>query len=112
MLLLLRQWGEFFHWRHLIHLVWKECPDPTAPLRADAPSCLDPSDFRHAVRDAVCVVLVLVLSGDVEVSVDVVDTDVGGGPTAVDVFRDLRRPRILGVVTGVAEIRRLEAMLA
>ena len=64
-LLLLRQWREFFHWRHLVHLVWKECPDPTAPLRADAPSCLDPSDFRHSVRDAVCVVLVLVLRGDV-----------------------------------------------
>ena len=63
---------------------------------------------RHALRNAFGVRVVLLRGWDVEFSEDLVDPDVLRRPTAEDVVRNQRFPRVLDFVSPIATATRLD----
>ena len=69
-------------------------PEGPDPLLVDAASVVLPPVVRHQFPDALGVVVVLPLCGNVQEGIDLIPADVGGGAVPLEPFPQEVRPRI------------------
>ena len=69
-------------------------PEGPDPLLVDAASVVLPPVIRHQFPDALGVVVVLPLWGDVQEGIDLIPGDIGGSAMPLEPFAQEVRPRI------------------